>query len=132
MAAGQRPVCECPEPCACYAAGYAAGSALAGSLTTFNDPAEHPAVGLSPHVAIDTIRAAALRAIRQTIGEDYGPDAEEDSQGSSQLIARLLIGHSRGPELSLAEAASLVAEATSAGTEVGLSLARDKQGQREQ
>ena len=96
MAAEQRPVCECPEPCACYAKGYAAGSALAGSLTNFDDPAEHPAVGLSPHVAIDTIRAAALRAIRQTIGVDYGPDAEEDSQGSAQIIAPVILESAPG------------------------------------
>ncbi len=25
MTDGQRPLCDCPEPCACYAEGYAAG-----------------------------------------------------------------------------------------------------------
>ena len=25
MTARQRPLCDCPEPCACYAEGYAAG-----------------------------------------------------------------------------------------------------------
>ena len=25
MTGGGRPVCDCPEPCACYAGGYAAG-----------------------------------------------------------------------------------------------------------
>ncbi len=26
MTGRDRPVCDCPEPCACYAGGYAAGS----------------------------------------------------------------------------------------------------------
>ena len=25
MTAGERPLCDCPEPCGCYAEGYAAG-----------------------------------------------------------------------------------------------------------
>ena len=132
MAAGQQPVCECLVPCACYAKGFTAGSQLVASLVTSADPAKQSADGMSLQAAIDTIRITALRAIRQTIGEDYGPDAEEDSQGSAQLIAQLLTEHSRGPELSLTEVASLLAEATSAGTAVGLVLARDKQAQGEE
>ena len=31
-----RPLCDCPEPCACYAEGYAAGSGTGtGSGTAF-------------------------------------------------------------------------------------------------
>ena len=31
-----RPVCDCPEPCACYAEGYAAGSGTeTGSGTAY-------------------------------------------------------------------------------------------------
>ena len=58
MTASKRPVCDCPEPCACYAAGYAAGE-MASAQPTFNDPAERSAADLPPHVAIDNIRAAA-------------------------------------------------------------------------
>ena len=133
MSTGQRQVCECPQPCAYYTKGFAAGFQLAASLLTPADPAERSADGMPLTVAFAAIQTAALQAIRQNMGEDYGPDAEEGSQDSALLIAKLLTEHSRSPEMSLAEVASLVAEANSAGTEMGrLGLTRDEPGQREQ
>ena len=36
MTGRDRPVCNCPEPCSCYAEGYAAGSGTeTGSGTAF-------------------------------------------------------------------------------------------------
>ena len=36
MTGRDRPVCDCSEPCACYAEGYAAGSGTeTGSMTAF-------------------------------------------------------------------------------------------------
>ena len=32
MTSGERPVCDCTEPCGCYAEGYAAGKDKAYSL----------------------------------------------------------------------------------------------------
>ena len=132
MTASKRPVCDCPEPCACYTKGYAAGVEMASAQPTFNDPAEHSAADLPPHVAIDNIRAAAQRAIRQAMGEDYDPDADEIAQKSSDLVAQLLIENTRDPKNWLADVANLVAEAASVGEEVGLDLTQVKEGQGEQ
>ena len=40
MAARVTPVCDCPEPCGCYAEGYAAGKdkAYLEILASFKDP----------------------------------------------------------------------------------------------
>ena len=54
MAAGQRPVCECHELCACYAKGFNAGSQLAANLLTLADPAKRSATGMSLQAAMDS------------------------------------------------------------------------------
>ena len=131
MATDQRPVCECPKPCACYAHGFTAGAQLAENLLALADPAKPSPTGLSREAASDAIWTAALQAIKQTTGEDHGPDAEKETQKSAQLITYLLMLHCYGPEVSLAEVARLVAWATSEGTKLGLEIVQDKQDQGE-
>ena len=109
MAAGQHPVCKCAEPCACYARGFTDGAQLAESGITSADPAEHSPTGMSREAAIDDIQAAARCAIRQAMGEDYGSDAEEDSQCMGRLVAQFLLERLDGSEISVAYVASLVA-----------------------
>ena len=51
-----RPLCDCPEPCACYAEGYAAGSGTeTGSGTAF------PEAGLSDSASCRPLKALGRR-----------------------------------------------------------------------
>ena len=50
MSAEQRPLCDCPEPCACYAEGYAAGKdkAYFEVLASLDGPPHHRDCGCQP------------------------------------------------------------------------------------
>ena len=50
MTAAERPVCDCPEPCGCYAEGYAAGKdkAYFEVLASLDGPPHHQDCGCQP------------------------------------------------------------------------------------
>ena len=77
MTGRERPLCDCPEPCACYAEGYAAGKdkAYFEVIASLESP---------PH--------AAVCACQPLPGEAGLPPESDDAHGQKFAVALRAVG----------------------------------------